>query len=79
MVSYNVKGRPAVLLLLLLLVVLLLVVLLLVVLLLPPGGSFAEPVKLAVVNVGYSGPQPKIAGFSFLCFSYWCGRSCGGF
>ena len=32
---------------------------------LPQGGSFAEQVKLAVVNVGYSGPKPKIVGLAF--------------
>jgi len=56
-----------------------LLLLLVVLLRLPLGGSFAEPVKLAGVNVGYSGPKPKIAGFSFLCFSYRRRRSCGGF
>ena len=46
------------------LLLLLVVSLLLLLLRLPPGGSFAEPVKLAVVNVGYSGPKPKIAGLA---------------
>ena len=47
MVLYSVRRRPLVVLLLLRL---------------PLGGSFAEPVRLAVVNVGCSGPKPKIAG-----------------
>ena len=67
MVLYSVRGRPPVVLSLLVVSLPLLLLRLLL------GRSFAEPVRLAMVNVGYSGPKPKIAGFSFLRFSYWYG------